>query len=114
MRASNGKELILWLIRRRRRFRVTGASMQPLLNAEDEILVDLRAYRRALPRSGDLVVARHPTRTGLQIVKRIREIRSDGTFLLEGDNPDPNQTSSSLVSAGLILGRVTSRFASAT
>jgi nickel-type superoxide dismutase maturation protease len=113
MRASNSKELLLWLLRRRRRYRVSGFSMQPLLNAEDEVLVDPRAYARRLPNLDDIVVARHPSQSELQIIKRIKEVRGD-FYLLAGDNPDPAQTSSSLVPARLILGRVTSRFAAAT
>lgn len=111
MRPSNGKEIFLWLIRRRKRFRVTGASMQPLLIADDEVLVDPRAYRRGSPGIGEIVVARHPSQSDLLIVKRIREIHKEGTFLLAGDNPDPTRTSSCLVAGSLILGRVTSRFA---
>jgi nickel-type superoxide dismutase maturation protease len=113
MQASNAREFLLWLLRRRRRYRVTGGSMQPLLKVDDEVLVDPRAYRHRPPGVGEIVVADHPTRAGLQIIKRVKETHNDGTFLLAGDNPDPTQTSSSLVPAGLILGRVTSRFASA-
>jgi hypothetical protein len=78
---------------------------------DDEVLVDPRAYRRGLPGIGEIVVARHPAQRNLLIVKRIQEISKEGIFLLAGDNPDPTQASSCLVSNRLILGRVTSRFA---
>ena len=111
MRESQSKELFLWLIRLRQRYRVTGASMQPLLNAGDEVLVDPQAYRLQPPRIGDIVVARHPTQAGLRIIKRVKALREDGRYQLQGDNPDPTQNSPSRVPAKLILGRVTSRFA---
>ncbi len=103
----------MWLIGLRRRYRVVGASMQPLLDPGDEVLVDPRAYRHQPPRIGEIVVARHPAQANLQIVKRVAEVRSDGRCQLQGDNPDPAQSSDSIVAASLILGRVTSRFAPA-
>ena len=114
MRESKGKEIFLWLIRLRQRCRVTGASMRPLLSAGDEVLVDPQAYRHQSPRIGDIVIARHPTQAGLQIIKRIKAVREDGRYKLQGDNPDPTQNSPCRVSAKLILGRVTSRFAPAS
>ena len=114
MRESKGKEIFLWLIRLRQRYRVTGASMWPLLSAGDEVLVDPQAYRQQSPRIGDIVIARHPTQAGLQIIKRIKAVREDGYYQLQGDNPDPIQNSPSRVPAKLILGRVTSRFAPAS
>ncbi len=114
MRESKGKEIFLWLIRLRRRYRVVGPSMRPLLSAGDEVLVDPQAYRGESPRLGDIVVARHPTQVGLQIIKRVQAVREDGLYQLRGDNPDPVQNSPCMVSAKLILGRVTSRFAPAS
>jgi nickel-type superoxide dismutase maturation protease len=114
MRESKGKEIILWMIRLRQRYRVSGASMQPLLAAGDEVLVDLKAYRRQSPSIGDIIVARHPTQTDLQIIKRIQQIQEGGSYLLSGDNTDPTQNSPCLVPRHLILGQVTSRFATAT
>ena len=114
MRESQGKEIFLWLISLRQRYRVNGASMQPLLSAGDEVLVDPQAYRRQPPRIGDIVIAQHPTQAGLQIIKRIKAVHEDGRYQLQGDNPDPAQDSPSRVPAELILGRVTSRFAPAS
>ena len=113
MRESKGKEIILWMIRLRQRYRVIGASMWPLLTAGDEVLVDPQAYRSHAPRIGDIIVARHPTQTGLQIIKRIQRVQKDGCYLLLGDNVDPAQNSPCLVPRRLILGQVTSRFAPA-
>jgi len=108
MQDSNFKELLLWLIRLRRRYRVTGASMFPLLAAGDEVLVDRRAYRQQRPQVGDIVVAQHPAQADLQIIKRVAEVMIDGRFHLRGDNS--NESSDSLVPRNLILGRVTSKF----
>jgi len=114
MQVRNSKEILLWLIRLRKRYRVTGASMRPLLTDDDEVLVDLRAYRRQQPRSGDIVIAQHPTQVGLLIIKRVRGVHEEGLYHLQGDNSDPSQNSPSLVTAQRIKGRVTSLFTLAT
>lgn len=88
--------------------------MRPLLNAGDEVLVDPQAYRSQPPRIGDIVVARHPVQFDLQIIKRIMGVLEDGSYQLLGDNSDPSQNSPCRVPRKLILGRVTSRFASAS
>ncbi|MCB9421937.1 MAG: nickel-type superoxide dismutase maturation protease [Ardenticatenaceae bacterium] len=108
MQESNLRELFLWLIRLRRRYRVTGASMFPLMEAGDEVLVDPRAYRQQQPQIGDVVVAQHPVQANLQIIKRVAEVMGDGRFHLKGDNTA--ESSDSLVPPNLILGRVTSKF----
>jgi nickel-type superoxide dismutase maturation protease len=86
--------------------------MAPLLEPGDEILINPRAYRRTPPSPGNIVVARHPYRTDLQLVKRITEVRDDGHCLLEGDNAE--ESTDSRIYGALpperILGRVTSRF----
>jgi len=86
--------------------------MVPLLNPGDEILIDPRAFRHTPPRLGDIVVARHPFRTDLTLVKRVAAVREDGQCRLEGDNPSESTDSRSFgfVPAKHILGRVTSRF----
>jgi nickel-type superoxide dismutase maturation protease len=106
---SNFKELILWLLRLRRRFRVTGASMFPLLQAGDEVLLDVLAYRRQPPQIGDVVVASHPTQVGVKIVKRVTAVHPNNSLQLKGDNPDES-TDFDNVSVEQIIGRVTSRF----
>lgn len=110
MHESSLKEIILWMLRLRRRYRVTGASMFPLLAPGDEVLVNPHAYRQQPPQMGDIVIAQHPAQADLQIIKRVAEVMGDGRFHLKGDNPDPTQSSDSLVPPTLILGRVTSKF----
>ncbi|NES85082.1 MAG: nickel-type superoxide dismutase maturation protease [Moorea sp. SIO2B7] len=111
MNQSSYQELLLWLLRKRRRFRVTGVSMSPLLEPGDEILVDLRAYQQQLPCIGDLVVANHPYRQDFQLVKRVVLVFEDGSCFLKGDNSLESTDSRSFgtVTLDQILGRVTSR-----
>ena len=106
------REFLLWLFRLRRRFRVTGNSMLPLLQPGETILVDPKAYRHASPRPGDIVVAQHPYRSNLHLVKRVVAEVENGRCLLAGDNPSESTDSRSFGAVDIeqILGRVTSRF----
>ena len=112
LKDKNPGELLLWLMRRRWRFRITGNSMSPLLKPGDEVLVNPRAYRRMPPNPGDIVVARHPYRIDLLLVKRVAAVLADGHCLIEGDNPSESTDSRSFgaVTPKQILGQVTSRF----
>jgi nickel-type superoxide dismutase maturation protease len=103
--------LLLLLLRRRRRFRVSGESMAPLLNPGDEVLIDPGAYRESPPRPGDIVVARHPFRTDIQIVKRVATV-SGAQCSLAGDNPNESSDSRTFGEVPLeqIIGKVTARF----
>lgn len=100
--------LLLWLMGRRRRYRITGGSMRPILSPGDQILVDPLAYTETGPKVGDIVVARHLYRTDVWMVKRVVGVLDDGRCFLAGDNPDES-TDSRLFGAvprSLILGRV--------
>ncbi len=112
LKESHIRELLLWLLRLRRRFRVTGNSMTPLLKPGDEVLINPGAYRRAPPKPGDIVVARHPYRADLRLVKRVASVLADGRCFIEGDNLSESTDSRSFgaVAFEQILGRVTSRF----
>ena len=106
------KEFLLWLLRRRRRFRITGNSMMPLLKPGDEVLLNPRAYRQVLPRPGQIVVAHHPLQRDLQVVKRVSFAMGDGRYFLAGDNPAESSDSRAFgpVRLDQILGQITSRF----
>jgi len=106
------KEFLLWLLRQRRRFRITGPSMIPLLKPGDEVLIDPKAYRTAAPRPGDIVVAQHPYSPDLRLVKRIAKMTDDGRYYLEGDNPTASTDSRSFgpISPQQIVGQVTCQF----
>lgn len=105
-------EFILWIFRRRRRFRITGNSMQPLLQPEEEILINPFAYQKVSPQINDLVVAMHPDKKDLEIVKRISHITKEGEFFLLGDNLNHSTDSRNFGAIPLknIIGKVTTRF----
>jgi phage repressor protein C with HTH and peptisase S24 domain len=69
-------ELLSWARRRRRIFRVRGASMEPLLRDGEYVLVDPTAVVRV----GDVVVSRHPFKD-LDVVKQVAAI-DDGLLTL--------------------------------
>jgi nickel-type superoxide dismutase maturation protease len=108
---SNNLELLLWLCRRRKRFRVTGLSMFPLLKPDEEVLVNYDAYQKQLPQVGDLVIAHHPHQAHFKLIKRIIDINHH-LYFLQGDNEDLSTDSRHFgaVSLHLILGKVTCRF----
>jgi nickel-type superoxide dismutase maturation protease len=110
---SGVRELLLWLVRRRRRFRVTGASMLPVLKPGDVVLADPFAYRHGHLQPGDIVIARHPLRGDVHLIKRVSAVTEDGRCRLEGDNPAESTDSRAfgLVAVEQVRGRVTSRFA---
>ena len=94
---AGSKEILLWLLRRRRRFRIEGHSMEPVLREGDEVLVKSLPPHPLLTspiqgeeipknspplvggarggvldrvRVGDVVVAEHPKRRGFMVVKQ--------------------------------------------
>ncbi|MBI4135255.1 S26 family signal peptidase [Candidatus Uhrbacteria bacterium] len=99
------KEIILWLLRRRRRFCVTGHSMEPLLKSGEEVFVKMvetkraKSYDRRILRAGDLVVAKHPQQPGFLLIKQW-----DGQMLKSWCHEECN------VVNGRVLGVVTSIF----
>jgi nickel-type superoxide dismutase maturation protease len=105
-------ELVLWLLRQRRRVRVSGSSMLPLLQDGAEVLVDPSAYRDRSPAEGDVVIAYHPDRPDLLIVKRIVAVLPNNTSILIGDNATASTDSRQFGAIGIdrIVGKVTSRF----
>lgn len=84
--------------------------MLPGLRHGELVFVDPRAYRHAPPRPGDVVVARHPYRAGVVILKRVLEVAPDGSCELRGDNPAESTDSRSFgrVPRARLLGRVVS------
>ena len=106
-------DVFLWALGRRILCRISGESMAPGLRSGDEVLVDPRAYRRRPPRVGDVVLARHPWRTDVKIVKRVARVTSSGELFLLGDNPDRLQSTDSrsfgAVPLSAIEGRIVRR-----
>jgi nickel-type superoxide dismutase maturation protease len=87
---------------------VDGASMQPHLLAGDCVLV----RRGGRARVGDVVLVRRPDRPELVVVKRVRQVLSDGRVWLAGDNPAASDDSRlfGAVPTGVIEGRVIWRY----
>jgi nickel-type superoxide dismutase maturation protease len=87
---------------------VAGASMEPHLYAGDCVLV--RRGTRA--RVGDVVLIRRPDRVDLLVVKRVREVLSDGRLWLSGDNPSASADSREFGAVGRdgVAGRVVWRY----
>ncbi len=86
--------------------------MFPLLKPGEEVLVDIRAYHHSLPEIGDLVVAKHPHRLDLKIIKQVAFVDENGDCFLVGKNREESSDSRSFgfVSSQQIIGRVTSKF----
>ena len=104
-------DLLLWGLRRRKRYRVVGSSMLPTLRPDQQVLVDVGAYRRRRPTPGEIVVARHPFRSDMKLIKRVEAVEPDGGLRLVGDNPAASTDSRSLgiVAPQFLEGRVQCR-----
>jgi|HubBroStandDraft_6_1064221.scaffolds.fasta_scaffold101717_2 nickel-type superoxide dismutase maturation protease len=90
------------------RVAVAEHSMEPALRPGDWLLV--RRTRRV--RAGQIVLARHPGRPDLLIVKRAAR-QVDGGWWLESDNPDAGAVDSRRfgpVPASLVEGRLLARY----
>ena len=110
LRPSHWMDVGLWLWRRRRRFRVTGDSMRPLLVPGEEVLIDPTAYRRRAPQPGDLVVAEHPQRPGFRLIKWVVAVEPQGCFLQGIDRAASTDSRTfGWVSLHRILGQVVCR-----
>ena len=108
---SQLSDYLLWLCRRRRRFRIRNHSMAPTLQPGQTILFNPYAYRQQLPQPGDVVIAHHPHQSNFKIIKRV-VAEENGRIYLQGDNPQASQDSRSFgpLPTTLILGRVTALF----
>jgi signal peptidase I len=69
-----------------RRVTVRGWSMHPELRPGDRVLFDRLAYWGNRPRRGDVVLATHPSRPALRMVKRIAATPGE-TFAANGARP---------------------------
>jgi signal peptidase I len=70
-----GYPLVAFLLGRR--VVIRGWSMYPTLSPGEYVLFDRFAYRRRAPRRGDIVLATHPTRPNMRIVKRLAALPGD-------------------------------------
>ncbi len=118
MPRSGWREMALWLIRRRRLFRVTGDSMTPTLASGAVVMLDPSAYRSQSPQEDEIVVTRHPRNNELKIVKRVAAVIESRTeisapsvgLILASDNAAAGADSRSFgpVALDLVLGKVVS------
>ena len=86
---------------------VRGRSMMPALSPRERVMFDRLAYFVGDPRVGDVVLAGHPARPGVRMIKRVAELRGEGEYVLLGDNPDESTDSRTLgpFRRGDIVGR---------
>ena len=78
-------DLLLFFCGRRLLMRVEGRSMEPALSPQDRVLIK-RWDIDTPPPLGQIVVALHPHRPDLRMIKRLRRCDAAGLFWLEGDN----------------------------
>ncbi len=85
-------------------FRVAGNSMKPTLADGDIVLLSPSKEFR----TGDIVLARHPFKQSVKILKRIESIMSNGNYFLAGDDPAESTDSRSFgaIHAKDIIGKV--------
>lgn len=103
---ANAKELLLWFLGRRQRYRVEGHSLWPILRAGNSVLV---RCQKGVAAEGEVVVAQHPF-INIRLVKMIEKVGADNGVKLAGLNRQESTDSRAL---GLfpqtsILGSVTS------
>ena len=83
LREANWKDRIMYAVGRRKIFRVSGDSMLPTLKDGDTVMImDTKSVR-----PGDIVLADHPYKTSVKMVKRVHAIDDEGRYSLTGDNP---------------------------
>lgn len=102
------REWIKLIFRRAYGVRVEGDSMIPLLQSGDRVLIDPKASVKP----GDVVLARHPYKSSVRVLKRLNSIESDGRIFLLGDNPDDSIDSRTFgsISRTDVLGKAVARF----
>ena len=107
IRSADVRDRIRLVLRRVFGIRVEGDSMAPLLKSGDVVLVDPRAPIEP----GDVVLARHPFRSSVRMLKRLISVEPDGRLYLAGDNPSESSDSRSFgtVSSADLLGKVVAR-----
>ena len=107
LREANWKDRLLYFLGSRLAFLIEGESMWPTLNEGDTVLV--KPTRTA--REGDIVLAKHPYKSSVKMVKRVAEILPDGALILKGDNPVESTDSRNFgsISKKDVVGRVVCR-----
>ena len=104
-------DLVMWAFQRRRRYRIEGASMAPVLQPADHVLIDTHGFQRTGVRVGDIVLAKHPFQRDVVLVKRVASIDAQGCLFVMGDNPVESTDSRSFgsIRPTAVLGKVVSK-----
>ena len=104
---ANWKNLIMYRMGRRRAFLVEGDSMTPTLGSGEVVLVRPSKIYGV----GDIVLAEHPYKSSVNVLKRIDRIEPNGSLHLVGDNPAASTDSRTFgaVSIESIIGKVVCR-----
>ncbi len=104
------KEIGLWALGKRWRFRVSNNSMLPTLKPQEDVLV-VPVNKTTPIAPGDIVVCFHPLTPTMRLVKRVSETFYDGSCYVLSDNAAEGSDSRTfgVVGRELLIGRVTSR-----
>ncbi len=104
---ANWKERILFFLGKRQGILVEGNSMSPTLKDGDAVLINYKAKFE----TGDVVLANHPFKQSVKMLKRVREFTENGDLFLTGDNPDESEDSRTfgVVPKNHLLGKITCR-----
>lgn len=107
LRDANFIDIALLLFDYLVRYRVEGDSMLPLLGHGEQVLVDENARIKI----GDIVIAAHPFKKNVEMIKRVAQTDENGNYFLLGDNPNESTDSRSFgfVKKSGILGKVKCR-----
>lgn len=90
--------------------------MHPTLQNGDTVVIKPKAYKKALPRVGDVIYARHPFKTEIRLVKRVHSITETKNLDVRGDNTESLSSTDSRslgpLSPSLLLGQVIAKLPS--
>lgn len=105
-------EITRWFFARRKRFRIIGDSMFPLLHSGTDVLIQPTRFLRDGFSPGDIVVFNHPYRRDFKLVKMIKEILPNGTIHVTGVNSKESTDSAvfGVIDQCAIVGKVTAIF----
>lgn len=105
LKIADFKEIVMWLMRKRQRFEITGHSMQPVLCPKDQVLI-----KKDSVKEGNIIVFHHPFDKTKKMVKMVDKIRDDGRLVVKGVNRTDSLDSKSygFIQPNLVVGTVTS------